>query len=68
MAKILWLASWYPNEAHPLEGDFVQRQARARALFEELSVIYVSKGDKKDEDRNFWSEKNEKGKLTEFIV
>ena len=68
MAKILWLASWYPNEAHPLEGDFVQRQARALALFEELTVIYVSKGDKKDEDRNFWIEKNEKGKLTEFIV
>ncbi len=68
MAKILWLASWYPNEAHPLEGDFVQRQARALALYEELTVIYVTKGDRKFEEKNLRIENNKKGNLTEFII
>ncbi|PVD51246.1 hypothetical protein DC498_15290 [Terrimonas sp.] len=39
--KILWLASWYPNKISPLEGDFVQRHARAVSKFADISVIYV---------------------------
>ncbi|MFT3947643.1 MAG: glycosyltransferase [Agriterribacter sp.] len=39
--KILWLASWYPNKISPLEGDFIQRHARAVSKFADISVIYV---------------------------
>lgn len=40
--KVLWLASWYPNKISPLEGDFIQRHARAVSIFTSLSVIYVA--------------------------
>lgn len=37
--KILWLCSWYPNRADPFDGDFIQRHARAAALFNDIHVI-----------------------------
>ncbi len=40
--NVLWLASWYPNEVSPLEGDFIQRHARAVSKFADVTVIYVS--------------------------
>lgn len=40
--KVLWLASWYPNKIAPLEGDFIQRHARAVSKFAEIYVIYVA--------------------------
>lgn len=39
--KILWLCSWYPNATDPFDGDFVERQARAVALFHKVQVIHV---------------------------
>ncbi len=41
--KILWLASTYPSALHPFDGDFVQRHARATALFADIEVIHVIK-------------------------
>jgi glycosyltransferase involved in cell wall biosynthesis len=40
--KIIWLASWYPNQIHPFEGDFIQRHARAVSLYNPVTVFYVS--------------------------
>lgn len=39
--KILWLASWYPNRDDPFDGDFIQRHARAAALYDDIQVIFV---------------------------
>jgi len=39
--KILWLASWYPNELDPYDGDFIQRHARAAAIHHDIFVIAV---------------------------
>lgn len=39
--KILWLCSWYPHATDPFDGDFVERQARAVALFHKVQVIHV---------------------------
>ena len=39
--KILWICSWYPSEAAPFNGDFIQRQAAAAALFNDIYVIYA---------------------------
>ncbi len=36
---ILWLPSWYPNKREPYNGDFVQRHARAAALYNPITVI-----------------------------
>jgi len=40
--KVLWLASWYPNQINPYEGDFVQRHARAVAAYSHVTVVYLS--------------------------
>jgi glycosyltransferase involved in cell wall biosynthesis len=39
--KILWLVSWYPNKYDPFDGDFIQRHARAAALFDDVHVIFI---------------------------
>ncbi len=43
MKKILWLASWYPNETDPYTGDFIRRMAEAVSLYMPLQVIFVGK-------------------------
>ena len=66
--NILWLPSWYPNILSPYDGDFIQRHARAVALFQKLTVVYI----KKDIDGIIT--KNEKivisthNNLTEIII
>src|ERR1700733_14547564 len=40
--KILWLASWYPSEKSPFDGDFIQRHARAASLYNAIFVIHVT--------------------------
>ena len=40
--KVLWLASWYPNQINPYEGDFVQRHATAVAAYSSVTVVYIS--------------------------
>lgn len=39
--KVLWLCSWYPNRVSPFDGDFIQRHARAAALFHDIHVIHL---------------------------
>jgi glycosyltransferase involved in cell wall biosynthesis len=43
MGKILFLASWYPSRVDFLNGDFVERHAKAISLQYDVSVIFVSK-------------------------
>ncbi len=38
---ILFLARWYPHRYDPMFGLFVERHARAAALYNDVSVIYV---------------------------
>ena len=40
--KILWLSSWYPNKNDIFDGDFIQRHARAAAIYHDVHVIFVS--------------------------
>jgi glycosyltransferase involved in cell wall biosynthesis len=39
--KVLWLASWYPSEFAPFEGDFIQRHARAVSELIPVHVVHV---------------------------
>lgn len=43
MAKVLFLASWYPSRVDPFNGDFIERHAEAISLFNKVFVIYVVK-------------------------
>jgi glycosyltransferase involved in cell wall biosynthesis len=40
--KILWLTNWYPNRNDLFDGDFIQRHARAAAIFHDVHVIFVT--------------------------
>jgi glycosyltransferase involved in cell wall biosynthesis len=39
--RLLWLASWYPDEYEPQNGDFIQRNAQAVAKQLPLVVVHV---------------------------
>src|SRR5262245_8083014 len=43
MSKILWLASWFPNDNDPLVGDFIKRHAEAVSLYQPVHVIHVER-------------------------
>jgi glycosyltransferase involved in cell wall biosynthesis len=66
--KVLWLASIYPSKLFPYDGDFIQRHARATALFCEIEVLHIVK----DENGKFTNDVKEivdtHGPLTERII
>ena len=39
--KILWLPSWYPNKYDAFDGDFIQRHAKAAALYHDVYVLFI---------------------------
>src|SRR4030095_2322274 len=41
MIRALWLTSWYPNKLDAVNGDFIQRHARAVAFFCKIDVIHL---------------------------
>ncbi len=52
--KILWLASWYPNCNDAFDGDFIQRHARAAAIFHDIHVIYVAETEMDQKTKTDW--------------
>lgn len=65
--KILWLCSWYPNAAEPFNGDFIQRHARAAALYNDIYVIHVAADTHGESGKAITTIQKENG-LTEHIV
>ena len=65
--KILWLCSWYPSKMDLFNGDFIQRHARAAALFNDIHVIHVTY-DYPNDVENSGQELNSIGQLSEQIV
>lgn len=66
--KILWLASWYPNKLSPLDGDFIQRHARAVSIYTPLTVIYVTQYGEQLEVSDDHVEITHSPNLTEIVV
>ncbi len=46
MNYALWLVSWYPNRTDNFLGDFIERHARATALFCKVIVLFITKDEK----------------------
>lgn len=46
--KILWLVSWYPNKYDLFDGDFIQRHARAAALYDDIHVLFVKPAEQQE--------------------
>jgi hypothetical protein len=51
MSKILWLASWFPNNNNPLVGDFIKRHAEAISLCQPVHVIHVERISNRKKER-----------------
>lgn len=67
MKQVLWLASWYPNSLDKFDGDFIQRQATAVALYCKVHVIYIKKDPRLKTDEEA-VDITETGNLTEQII
>jgi glycosyltransferase involved in cell wall biosynthesis len=67
LKNVLWLASWYPNKLDKFDGDFIQRHAKAVAIYCKVHVIYVKKDESlpanKTSTENYGS-----GNLTEQVI
>lgn len=64
--RILWLCSWYPNDAGPFDGDFIQRQAEAVSGYHPVNVLYIHNGPSPEgTPRLTQTRRNEN--MTEFI-
>jgi glycosyltransferase involved in cell wall biosynthesis len=68
MKKVLWLASWYPNQLSRFDGDFLQRHAKAVSLFCRVHVIYVVKDECRIVTDKYKAEETTDSNLTEQII
>lgn len=66
--KILWLASWYPSQIDPYNGDFIQRHAEAVSLYHDVTVIHVIKDSLGLVTKGVTAEVRQRGRLTEHII
>lgn len=66
--KILWLVSIYPNKLSPIDGDFIQRHARAVSLIREVEVIFVMKDSEGKITKGVKQEVFNSNHLTERII
>jgi glycosyltransferase involved in cell wall biosynthesis len=66
--KILWLASWYPNELSPIDGDFIQRHAQAVSLIRPVHLIYVKKDEAGRVTKSIKQCYEKNGNLEETII
>lgn len=65
---ILWLASWYPNEQEPFDGDFIQRHAKAVSSFLPIKVIHVLQYGENSQINKKGIETRISGNLEETII
>lgn len=65
MMNVLWLASWYPNNTNPFDGDFIERHAMAVSKYVQLTVLFVVKDDAMPH-RSFKVDKTTSGNLTVY--
>jgi glycosyltransferase involved in cell wall biosynthesis len=66
--SVLWLPNWYPNQLDPYNGDFIQRHARATALYCKVDVICIVRDKEGKVTRSVKTEKNVSGNLNETII
>ena len=65
---LLWICSWYPNKLKPLEGDFVQRHARAVSLYKKIIVVAIFNDTEGLITKSVKKEIKEQPNLTEIII
>lgn len=68
MKKVLWLASWYPDEISPYNGDFIQRHALAVSQYMPVTVVYMAQHGTDVEMPAYKKTEKTTGGLTEIII
>jgi glycosyltransferase involved in cell wall biosynthesis len=68
MKQVLWLASWYPDEMSPYNGDFIQRHAIAVSQYMPVTVVYMTQHGPDVEMPAYKTVVKNKAQLTEIIV
>lgn len=68
MQKILWLASWYPSNLAPFDGDFIQRHARAVSLYHDVEVIFLIRDKTGKITRSVKVDTLNEGRLSQQII
>ena len=63
--KAVWLVSWYPNLNDAYDGDFIQRHARAAAIFHDIHVVFVTD---REQAEAMKEEKRQATGLTEQVI
>lgn len=63
--NVLWLVSWYPNRNDRFDGDFIQRHARAAAIYHDVHVLFVTES---AVDKQYEEERIDSIGLTEQII
>ena len=66
--KVLWLASIYPSKLFSYDGDFIQRHARATALYCQIEVLHIIKDENGSLTKDVKEIINTDGNLTERII
>lgn len=56
--KVLWLASWYPHPSNPYDGDFIQRHARAAAIYNDIHLLFIKGIDEAQKPPQSYSTEN----------
>ncbi len=65
---MLWLPAWYPGDLDAFNGDFIQRHARAVALYCKVHVICMVPDSKGTITRNVRKVESVSGNLVETII
>jgi glycosyltransferase involved in cell wall biosynthesis len=65
---VLWLSSWYPSQLEPYTGDFIQRHAKAAAIYTNISVVHVLRDPSGTVTKDYKEERFINGNLHETIV
>ncbi|MCO5239146.1 MAG: glycosyltransferase [Chitinophagaceae bacterium] len=66
--KVLWLASWYPNEFNSFDGDFIQRHAKAASRYSAITVIHIVQYGPQNGVYRKKTEIKETGRLKEYVL
>ncbi len=66
--KVLWLASWYPSDLKPFDGDFISRHAKAASFYNDIYLVHVVKDMYGTITRSHEVQFKHEGRLTEVII
>lgn len=66
--EILWLPGWYPSKIDAFTGDFIQRHAKALALFSPVHVLFIVRDKNNIVTNSVYVEEKTNGNLTETII